>query len=329
MAENRPQAELYPEIDPYQSGMLDVGDGHQMYYEVCGNPSGKPVVFLHGGPGGGCKPAHRRFFDPSTYRVVLFDQRGCGRSKPLGLLDHNTTWHLVEDIERLRTLLGIEKWMVFGGSWGSLLGLAYAQRHPGRVTSMILRGIFLGRRHEIDWFYQGGARPFFPEYWPVFRDFIPEDERGDMMRAYYRRLTSQDEELRMAAAEVCNQWESLLVGLPHAPNVAADGAASLALTPEQKAQAMAAAVLAAHYTVNGCFLQPDDLLLREANRLQGIPLTLVQGRYDMITPPISAYDLHNALPESKLIMVPGGSHHSSDPAIRAALLDATDAVRGD
>ena len=264
---------LYPEIEPYRSGMLDVDGGHRIYWEQSGNPRGKPVLFLHGGPGGGTEPRQRRFFDPARYSIVLFDQRGCGKSVPHASLEANTTWHLVSDAEALRRMLGIERWMVFGGSWGSTLALAYAEEHPDRITDLVLRGIFLLRPFELSWFYQEGASLVFPDAWEAFVAPIPEAERGDLMRAYHRRLTSADPALRQEAARAWSVWEATT--------------SSLIVKPEQIARAaadqfsLAFARIECHYFVNGGFLRAPDQLLDGVARIRHLPCTIVQGRYDV------------------------------------------------
>ena len=306
---------LYPEIEARHSAWLDVGDGHELYYEESGNPAGKPVVFLHGGPGGGCTPAMRRFFDPERYRIVLFDQRGSGKSRPHASLEANTTWDLVSDIEKLRTQLGIERWQLFGGSWGSTLALAYAETHPERVTEMVLRGIFLVRRQEIDWFYQEGANRFFPERWRRFLEPIPEDERGDLLHAYHRRLTGDDPETRLAAARAWSVWEgSTSTLLPHPEVEQRFGAADMAL---------AMARIECHYFVNGGFMQ-GNRLLDDIDRIRHIPAVIVQGRYDVVCPPITAWELASAWPEAELRMVPDAGHAAFEPGNVHELVSATD-----
>ena len=306
---------LYPEIEARHSAWLDVGDGHELYYEESGNPAGKPVVFLHGGPGGGCTPAMRRFFDPERYRIVLFDQRGSGKSRPHASLRANTTWDLVSDIEKVRAQLGIERWQVFGGSWGSTLALAYAETHPERVTEMVLRGIFLVRRQEIDWFYQEGANRFFPERWRRFLEPIPEDERGDLLHAYHRRLTGDDPETRLAAARAWSVWEgSTSTLLPHPEVEQRFGAADMAL---------AMARIECHYFVNGGFMQ-GNRLLDDIDRIRHIPAVIVQGRYDVVCPPVTAWELASAWPEAELRMVPDAGHAAFEPGNVHELVSATD-----
>ncbi|MFI4894730.1 MAG: prolyl aminopeptidase [Steroidobacterales bacterium] len=309
---------LYPAIRPFQKARLRVSALHELYYEQSGNPQGKPAVFLHGGPGGGTDPAMRRFFDPQRYRIVLFDQRGCGASRPHAELRENTTWDLVSDIEALRTLLGIDRWLVFGGSWGSTLALAYGQRHPERVTELVLRGIFLLRRSELAWFYQDplGAGSIFPDLWEQYVAVIPASERHDMMQAYYRRLTSQDEATRAAAARAWATWEGATSYLRLNANYVAKFA-----NPEYAA---AFARIEAHYFVNRGFLQADDQLLREVGRIRDIPAVIVQGRYDMVCPMRSAWELHRAWPEADLRIVPDAGHSAFEAGITRELIAATD-----
>lgn len=307
---------LYPEIEPYEHGMLDVGDGHRVYWELCGNPRGKPVVFLHGGPGGGCTPTQRRYFDPEKYRILLFDQRGCGRSTPYASLEANTTWHLVADIERLREMLGVDKWMVFGGSWGSTLALAYAETHPDRVSEIVLRGIFTLRRAELLWYYQEGASWLFPDKWERFLAPIPEEERGDLMAAYRRRLTHEDPAVRQEAAQAWSLWEG----------------ETITLLPDQGYSdqfgdghyALAFARIENHYFVNEGFFE-EGQLIRDAHKLRNIPAVIIQGRYDVATPAKTAWDLHRAWPEAKFIMVPDAGHAATEPGIAHHLVEATDA----
>ncbi len=310
---------LYPETKPWDSGMLPVSDLHTLYYEQCGNPHGKPVVFLHGGPGAGCNPKCRRFFDPAAYRIVLFDQRGCGRSTPHAELRENTTWDLVADIERLRRHLRIERWQVFGGSWGSTLALAYAETHPDRVTELVLRGIFLLRRAELEWFYQDGCSMLFPDAWEPYLAMIPEAERGDMMAAYHRRLTSHDPAVRLAAARAWSVWEASTSFLLQNQDYIASSAGD--------EFALAFAGIENHYFVNRGFFEHDDQLLRDAHRLRDIPGVIVQGRYDVVCPLRSAWDLHRAWPQAKLEIVPDAGHSAFEPGITDALVRATDGFR--
>ncbi|GLQ89680.1 prolyl aminopeptidase [Dyella flagellata] len=307
---------LYPEIEPYDVGQLKVSDLHTLYYEQSGNPNGKPVVFLHGGPGGGTNPKCRRFFDPSSYRIVLFDQRGCGKSTPHAELTDNTTWHLVADIERLREHLGIAHWQVFGGSWGSTLSLAYAQAHPDKVTELVLRGIFMLRRWELEWFYQQGCDALYPDAWETYLSAIPVAERGDLMSAYHRRLTSPDPQVRLNAARAWSVWE---------------GATSFLYQDESYIHssgedefALAFARIECHYFVNGGFFEHDDQLLRNVDRIRRIPTVIVQGRYDVVCPMRSAWDLHRAWPEADLRIVQDAGHSAFEPGIAHELVEATD-----
>lgn len=311
--------QLYPEIEPFDTGMLPVSERHTLYYEQCGNRDGKPVVFLHGGPGGGCSADHRRYFDPAVYRIVLFDQRGCGRSTPHADITENTTWDLVADIERLRTHLGIECWQLFGGSWGSTLALAYAEKHPERVTEMVLRGIFLMRRHELEWFYQLGASRLRPDAWEHYLAPIPPVERGDLISAYYRRLIHPDPAIHLPAARAWARWEagaSFLQQNRHYITAFDDPAVALAF-----------ARIEAHYFVHGGFFDCDDQLLREVERIRTIPSVIVHGRYDVICPLQNAWDLHRAWPEAKLVITPDSGHSAAEPGNRHELLNATDGFR--
>ncbi len=305
----------YPELEPYRTGMFEAGDGHTIYFEECGNPDGEPALIVHGGPGGGSNPSMRRFHDPSHYRIVLFDQRGCGRSTPHASLQANTTWDLVADMERLRELLGIERWQLFGGSWGSTLALAYAERHPQRVSSLVLRGIFLVRRAELEWFYQQGCSWLYPEAFADYEAVIPPAERGDMIAAYHRRLTGPDPELRLAAAKAWSVWEaSTLSLLPDAGRVQRFSA---------EAYALAFARIECHYFVNRGFFAADDQLLADAHRLRDIPGTIVHGRYDVVTPVKNAWDLHRAWPQAELRIVADAGHAMSEPGITHELVSAT------
>jgi len=295
--------------------MLDVGDRHCIYWELCGNPDGKPAVFLHGGPGGGASPGHRRLFDPERYNLLVFDQRGCGRSTPHASLDANTTWHLVDDIERLRAMIGAERWLVFGGSWGSTLALAYAETHPDRTAALILRGIFTLRRSELLWYYQEGASWLFPDKWERFLAPIPVAERGDLMAAYHRRLTGAAHEERMAAARAWSLWEGETITL--LPNL------EFTAQHSEDRFALAFARIENHYFVNAGFLD-EGQLIRDASRLRDIPGTIVQGRYDVATPMKSAWDLHRAWPEAEFRLVADAGHAFNEPGILSELIRATD-----
>lgn len=306
---------LYPAIEPYRSGTLDVGDGHTIYFEECGNPDGQPTLLVHGGPGGGSNPTMRRFHDPNHYRIILFDQRGCGRSTPNASLEANTTWHLVADMERLREMLGIDRWQLFGGSWGSTLALAYAETHPDRVESLILRGIFLVRRAELDWFYQEGCSWIYPDAFSAYQGIIPPEERGDMIAAYHRRLTHPDPRVRLAAAKTWSVWEgSTLSVLQDHERIRQFGA---------DAYALAFARIECHYFVNGGFFTRDDQLLADAGRLRGIPGTIVHGRYDVVTPMKNAWDLKQVWPTAELRIVADAGHAMSEPGIAHELVSAT------
>ena len=308
--------ELYPEIEPYATGTLQVDARHTLYYEQCGNPDGKPVVLLHGGPGGGCNAKMRRFHDPAKYRIVLFDQRGAGRSRPHADLVDNTTWDLVADIEKLRALLGIERWQVFGGSWGSTLALAYAQTHPQRVTELVLRGIFMLRRWELEWFYQQGTSRLFPDAWEHYLAPIPEAERGDLIAAYHRRLTSEDEATRLEAARAWSVWEGGTSYLHIDENYASShGDPNFAL---------AFARIENHYFVNQGFFEVEDQLLRDAHRIAEIPGVIVHGRYDVVCPIQSAWELHKAWPKAELIISPASGHSAFEAENANALVRATD-----
>ncbi len=310
---------LYPPLDPFDRRMMDTGDGHRIYVEQCGNPDGIPVVVLHGGPGGGCSPAMRRYFDPSAYRIVLFDQRGCGKSRPHASVENNTTWHLVRDIEAIREALDIDRWLVFGGSWGATLSLIYAETHPERVARMILRGVFLMTRGELDWFYGGGAGLFWPDMWEKFTALIPEQEHGDLIAAYNKRLFSGDVALETRYARAWATWENTLASINN------DGPGGE--SPADYARAFSR--LENHYFINGGFLEQDGDILRNSDRLAGISGIIVQGRYDMICPPGSAWNLHRAWPGSVLRMIGRAGHALSEPGISAELVRATDNYRRD
>lgn len=307
-------AHLYPSIDPFDQRMLDVGDGHKVYVEQCGNPNGIPVVILHGGPGGGCSPAMRRYFDPNHYRVILFDQRGCGRSRPHARVDDNTTWHLVRDIERIREVLGIDRWIVFGGSWGATLTLIYGQTHPERTAAMVVRGVFLMTQRELDWFYGGGAGRFWPDLWAKFTKLVPEDEHDDFIAAYHKRLFCGDLSIETRYARAWAAWENALA------SIGSDG-----ITGESPAEyARAFSRLENHYFVNMGFLSEDQQILNRMDRIAHIPGVIVQGRFDMICPPESAYALAEKWPEAKLQMIPRAGHALSEPRISAELVNTMD-----
>ncbi|MDX2243113.1 MAG: prolyl aminopeptidase [Leptolyngbyaceae cyanobacterium bins.302] len=307
---------LYPAIAPYQTGMLQVSELHQIYYEQSGNPQGKPVVVLHGGPGGGSVPFYRQFFEPAKYRIVLFDQRGCGKSIPHAELRENTTWHLVADIEALRQHLHIEQWVVFGGSWGSTLALSYSQTHPERCLGLILRGIFLLRKKEIDWFYQSGANNIFPDMWEYYLQPIPLEERADLLTAYYNRLTSSDRAVQLAAARAWSVWEASTSKLFQDSDL-------MSLFGEDEF-ATAFARIECHYFVNKGFFEDEDQLLKGVDRIRHIPAVIVQGRYDMVCPMISAWELHQVWQEAEFIVIPDAGHSMTEPGIQTALLDACD-----
>ncbi|MFW2588378.1 prolyl aminopeptidase [Sagittula sp. SSi028] len=307
---------LYPPIDPFDQRMLDVGDGHQVYVEQCGNPDGWPVIVLHGGPGGGCSPAMRRYFDPKAFRVILFDQRGCGRSRPHASVEHNTTWDLVADIELIRETLGIEKAVVFGGSWGATLSLIYAISHPERVSHLVLRGVFLMTQTELDWFYGGGAGQFWPEPWARFTALVPEDERNDLIAAYHKRLFGPDLRVQTRFAQAWSAWENALA------SVYSNGHGGEA--PGEYARAFAR--LENHYFTNRGFLSEDGWILNNADKLSKIPGVIVQGRYDMICPPQRAWELSQAWPNSDLRMIRNAGHALSEPGISAELVRAMDDI---
>jgi proline iminopeptidase len=310
----------YPPLEPYRTGMLPVGEGHELYFEESGLPSGKPVLFLHGGPGAGSDPAQRRFFDPRRYRIILLDQRGSGKSTPRASLIANTTWDLVEDLEKLRRHLAIDRWQVFGGSWGSTLALAYAETHLERVTELVLRGIFLGRQAEIDWLYRGGAGELFPEAFAAFMAAIPPGERSDPVKAYHARVTAGEEAAQAAAAVAWSAWEgSVSKLLPDEAFLA---------HYEDPRFAIPFARIECHFFVNRCFLKADDQLLSGAARLRGIPAVLVHGRYDACCTIKNAWDLHRAWPEADFVVVPDAGHSASEPGISRALVAATDQFAG-
>jgi proline iminopeptidase len=314
----QPRTELYPEIEPYALGRLAVGELHELYWEESGHPEGVPVVFLHGGPGAGSAPNHRRFFDPAAYRILIFDQRGAGRSTPLGEIRDNTTPLLIEDMEKLRELRGIDRWLVFGGSWGSTLALAYAEAHPERCLGLVLRGIFLCRASEIDWFLYG-LRAFFPEAWEAFAGHIPEAERGDLLGAYHRRLMDPDPAVHRPAARAWSVYE---------------GSCSTLLPSRETVDYFAGDVVAlglarmeAHYFAHNIFL-PDNALLANVGRIRHLPAVIVQGRYDAVCPIVSAHELHQAWPEARYVVVPDAGHSAWEPGIRAELVRATEEFKG-
>ena len=313
-----PVSWLYPAIEPYKVQRLKVSELHELHVEESGNPEGKAVIFLHGGPGGGTGPKHRRYFDPDKYRIILFDQRGCGQSTPYAEVRENSTWELVADIERIREQLGIERWMVFGGSWGATLGLAYAEKHPQRVTELILRGIFLLRQREVDWLYQEGASRIFPEAWEPYRDAIPEAERGGFMQAYAKRLLSEDPALNLPAAKAWSIWEGACSKLiPDEDFIASYG---------DEATTLAFARIECHYMLNRGWFEEAQLLC-DAPKLKGIPGAIIQGRYDMVCPIESAWALAKAWPEADLVIVPDAGHSAYDAGISRALVAATDNCR--
>jgi proline iminopeptidase len=311
------ELDLYPEIEPYDSGMLDLDGRHKMYWEQVGNPKGVPVVFLHGGPGSGCGPAHRRFFDPAHYRIVLFDQRGSGRSKPLGETIDNTTPHLVADIERLREFLKIGRWHVFGGSWGSTLALAYSEAHPDRVLSLALRGIFLCRKSEIDWFLHHMGT-MAPEIGRQFVEFLPESERGNLMAAYHKRLMDPDPKIHMPAARMWSVYEGTCCTLLPNPELMA--------TFNVDGVALSVARLECHYFINDIFMA-ENALLDNLHKIRHIPAAIVQGRYDLVCPPVAADDLHRAWPEAAYEVIADAGHSAMEPGIRKALVRVMNGFR--
>ncbi|MCK5932230.1 MAG: prolyl aminopeptidase [Fulvimarina manganoxydans] len=310
---------LYPPIEPFETGMLDVGDGHRIYWERCGTKGAKPVVFLHGGPGGGASPLHRRLFDPARYDILVFDQRGCGRSTPHACLEANTTWDLVADIERLREMVGAQRWQVFGGSWGSTLALAYAETHPNRVSELILRGVYMVTQSELDWYYRFGVSEMFPEKWERFLAPIPEAERGDMIAAYRKRLTGEDEAEKLACAKAWSTWEAETIKLiPNAELSAAFADAHFAL---------AFARIENHFFFHRCWLE-EGQLLDNAHRLAGIPGAIIHGRYDMPCPARTAYELSKAWPDAEFHIVEGAGHAFDESGILERLIEATDRFGG-
>jgi proline iminopeptidase len=316
MFDNSARRTLYPEIEPYKTGNLKVSALHTIYYEECGNPKGKPVVIIHGGPGGGSNPTMRRTHDPRAYRIILFDQRGCGKSTPHAELDGNTTWALVSDMESLRNLLEIERWQLCGGSWGSTLALAYAETHPTRVSEIILRGIFTLRKRELDWFYQEGSDAMFPDAWEHFIAPIPEAERGNLMAAYYKRLTGDNEAEKIACAKAWSIWEGTTLSLFSDPERVArfaDGHFALAF-----------ARIECHYFMNKGWFEPQDQLIRDAHKLKGIPGVIAQGRYDVVTPMFTAWELSKAWPDAQLNIVPDAGHTATEPGIVDVMVRASD-----
>ncbi|MCF7797271.1 MAG: prolyl aminopeptidase [Lentisphaeria bacterium] len=313
---NQSEFQLFPPIEPYDSSFLDVGDGHTIYYEEVGNPAGQPAIFVHGGPGGGISPAYRQYFNPEKYRLILFDQRGAGKSTPKASLENNTTWDLVADMEKIRTHLGIDRWVVFGGSWGSTLSLAYAQKHPQQVKGLILRGIFLIRKSEIEWFYQEGASRIFPDRWEHYLAPIPQSERHDLLNAYYKRLTSEDDEIRLEAARAWSQWEASTSKLFADPDaIDRFGEAELA---EKFAR------IECHYFINKGFFDSENQLLDGVDKMRHIPAVIVQGRYDVVCPATTAWDLHRAWPEADFHIIPDAGHSMSEPGILSKLVEYTE-----
>jgi proline iminopeptidase len=307
---------LFPEIEPYRTGYLDASPIHRLYYEECGNPAGKPLVYLHGGPGAGISPPYRRFYDPDFYRIILLDQRGSGKSTPYASLEENTTWHLVADLERLREHLGIQRWLVFGGSWGSTLALSYALRHPQRVVGLVLRGIYLGRPWENQWLFQEGASYFFPEAWEKYIAPIPPDERGNMISAYHNRLIDPDPNVRLAAAQTRAAWEAAVIRLVPEP--------LNENTPKEDPQAsLAISRIESHYMVNDLFFPTDNYLLENVPSIQHLPYRIVHGRYDLICPVRNAFELRERLPHAELRIVPDAGHASLEPGISRELIQAT------
>lgn len=307
---------LYPPIKPYNNGYLQVSDLHTIYFEESGNPNGKPVIFLHGGPGGGITPIYRQYFDPESWRIVIFDQRGCGKSIPYAELRENTTWNLVSDIEKLRQHLSIDKWVVFGGSWGSTLALAYSETHPDSCKGLILRGIFMLRQKELRWFYQEGTSYIFPDAWEKYLHPIPENERHDLISAYYKRLTSENDKIRLEAAKAWSVWEgSTSKLLPSEETISRF---------EEEKFAEAFARIECHYFVNKGFFTSENQLLNNIHKIRHLPCVIVQGRYDIVCPMVSAWELHQAWPQAEFIVVPDAGHSMNEPGIRECLLNATD-----
>ncbi len=314
------ELQIYPEIEPFNTGELKVSDLHTLHYEEAGNPNGIPAVFLHGGPGAGLNDAYRRFFDPNVYHVILFDQRGSGQSTPHAELKENTTWHLVEDMEKLRTHFGFDKWLVFGGSWGSTLALSYAESHPENVSALVLRGVFLGRKFELDWLYQDeGVARLYPDNYEEFVNFIPENERGDMINAYYKRLIADDEDLQLKAAKIWSIWEAGISKLVPDQNLIEEFG--------DPHTALSIAKVECHYFVNNLFLETENYLLDNAHKIKDIPAVIVQGRYDVVCPPRSAWDLHKALPKSDLRIMQTSGHSQLEVGISNELVKAADELK--
>lgn len=311
--------EFYPEIEPYETGRLKVSEIHELYYEQVGNPHGRPVVFLHGGPGGGIHPDHRRFFDPNHYRIILFDQRGSGKSIPIAELRENDTWSLVSDIEKIRTHLGIDKWLVFGGSWGSTLALTYAITHTDRTLALILRGIFLCRPSEIHWFYQDGASHIFPDIWDEYLKPIPKEEQNHLVKAYYKRLTDSNYSVRLEAAKAWSKWEAATSRL-----IVSREAIDEFDDPDY---AISFASIECHYFINNAFFDTNNWILENVHKIRHIPGYIVQGRYDVVCPARSAWDLHKAWPEAKLTFTADAGHAAAEPGTRSRLIEATDACK--
>tara|TARA_Y100000996_G_scaffold200126_1_gene156959 strand:- start:591 stop:1562 length:972 start_codon:yes stop_codon:yes gene_type:complete len=305
---------LFPQIEPFDKGYIDKGM-HSIYYEQCGNPNGKPAIFLHGGPGGGAGKLSRRFFNPKKYRIILFDQRGCGKSKPHTCLEENTTWHLVDDIESIRKLLDIDRWLVFGGSWGSTLAIAYAQSHPDRVTELILRGIFMLRQKELQWFYQYGASEIYPEAWQGFIEEIPEDQRHNLIEAYRLIFNGEDKEKKLSAAKAWSKWEASTSFINHNPEAVKDSVNS--------EFALAFALIENHYFVNKGFLENENQLLNNIDAIRDIPCVIIQGRYDVVCPPTTAYELYSKWPEADLKIAPFSGHSAFEKEITHLLIEAT------
>lgn len=309
---------FYPEFEAYKKEYLKVSELHTLYVEQAGNPDGVPVVFLHGGPGGGISPDYRRFFNPKKYRIVLFDQRGSGLSTPAAELRENTTWDLVADIEKIREHTGIDKWVVFGGSWGSTLALTYAISHPDRVTHLVVRGIFLCRPSEIHWFYQHGASEIFPDIWENYCNHIPVEERHDFVKAYYKRLTHENQEIRLQAAKVWSKWEAATSRLFIDPSAVDEF--------EDPTYALQFARIECHYFINNAFFKTDNWILENISKIRHIPCDIIQGRYDVVCPTKSAWDLHTVWPEAHLKIIPDAGHSMNEPGIKAALIAACDAI---